>query len=214
MPSPRSIDSEAIRWSAPLDSTRPLLVLLHGRGANEEDLFGLAPLLPAGPVVASLRALHAEGPGFSWVPPRPPGVFEPAEEAVAAATGAVIDWLDGLGPHGPVALLGFSQGGAMSLQLLRERPADYRCAVVLSGFVFDGEQPGDAALAARRPPVFWGRGTHDEVIEEHRIARTAAFLADHATVEEHTYPTGHSVTPSEVRDIGAFLLTHLPTIGA
>ena len=39
-------------------ATRPLLVLMHGRGSNEHDLASLFPLLPASAVIVSLRAPH------------------------------------------------------------------------------------------------------------------------------------------------------------
>ena len=48
------IDESAIIWSAPADQRagRPLLVLLHGYGSHEGDLFGLSPHLPLQPVIA------------------------------------------------------------------------------------------------------------------------------------------------------------------
>uniref|UniRef100_UPI003F7437F0 hypothetical protein n=1 Tax=Enterococcus faecium TaxID=1352 RepID=UPI003F7437F0 len=52
------IDDDAVLWSAaPAERAgRPLLVLLHGYGSNERDLFGLVPHLPAEFVFAALRA--------------------------------------------------------------------------------------------------------------------------------------------------------------
>ena len=53
-----SLDPDAVLWSAPPHERagRPLLVLLHGYGSNEQDLFGLRPYLPDAFVVASVRA--------------------------------------------------------------------------------------------------------------------------------------------------------------
>ena len=58
MTNPISIDPAAVLWSAPESERagRPLLVLLHGYGADERDLFSLAPHLPSEPVIAALRA--------------------------------------------------------------------------------------------------------------------------------------------------------------
>jgi phospholipase/carboxylesterase len=49
------IDSSAVLWSAPERERagRPLLVLLHGYGSHEGDLFGMAPGLPLEPVIAA-----------------------------------------------------------------------------------------------------------------------------------------------------------------
>ena len=62
------IDESAIIWSAPESERagRPLLVLLHGYGSHEGDLFGLSPHLPLQPVIASVRAPLRAGPGYAW----------------------------------------------------------------------------------------------------------------------------------------------------
>src|SRR5690625_5189808 len=65
------IDDDAVLWSAGEAARvgRPLLVLMHGYGSNEADLFGLAPSLPLSPVIASIRAPHAAPwplDGWSW----------------------------------------------------------------------------------------------------------------------------------------------------
>ena len=68
-----SLDADAVLWShasAERDE-RPLLVLLHGYGADERDLFGLVPYLPPDFAVAALRAPLAPpfpAPGYSWYP--------------------------------------------------------------------------------------------------------------------------------------------------
>src|SRR5213075_1056159 len=120
------------------------LVLFHGRGADENDLF---PLLD---VLDPQRRLHGycpRGPlslppgGAHWyVVPRvgfpDPATFRSSYEAAGA-------WLDAL-PHDRVVLGGFSQGAVMSLALGlgrgRPRPA---AIVALSGFIpqVDGWEP-------------------------------------------------------------------------
>jgi phospholipase/carboxylesterase len=197
-------------WTAPLDPDRPLLVLLHGRGANEADLAGIVPFLPPEPVVASLRAPIPEGPGFSWYPMNAPERASEFPHDVARAVGGVLDWIDAQPRPRSVGLLGFSQGGAMAIELMRERPFAFAFAVVLSGFVIEGDRSGDAELARVRPPVFWGRGLHDPVIPDDRIHRTAAWLPSHSTLDERTYDTGHSITEVELADVGAFVSAHFP----
>ena len=68
-----TLDADAVIWSAPEPERagKPLLVLLHGYGSDERDLFGLAPYLPEGFVVASVRAPLSPPfptPGWSWYP--------------------------------------------------------------------------------------------------------------------------------------------------
>ena len=61
-----SLDPSVVRWSAPPAERagRPVLVMLHGYGSDENDLFGLVPYLPEACVGAGGRAPRA--------PPGPP----------------------------------------------------------------------------------------------------------------------------------------------
>ena len=161
------IDEGAVLWSAPQSerADRPLLVLLHGYGSHEGDLFGLVPYLPDGFAYAAVRAPLAPPwptPGHSWYPIEGLDGRDPAH--VTAAASALVSWVDRVAPDAPVGLLGFSQGGAVSLQALRLQPERFAFAVNLSGYATPGELAGDAVMAENRPPVFWGRGTADEVI--------------------------------------------------
>ena len=154
------INSDAVRWSAPERERagRPLLVLMHGYLSHEGDLFGLSPLMPLGPVIASLRAPITLETGFAWFPIPDNATAAEQFEAANESARAVLSWLDTVQATS-VGLLGFSQGGAMALQLMRHAPDRFAYAVQLSGFALPGELAGDDGLAARKPPVFWGRGT-------------------------------------------------------
>lgn len=204
------LDADAVLWSAPERerADRPLLVLLHGKGSNESDLFGLSPLLPLEPVVASVRAPLIDGPGFSWFDSAEYVDGGPSLEAADAAAGAVLEWLAGL-RYSTVDILGFSQGAAMVLQLLRMTPESFGCGVALSGYSVQGVHPGDALLETLRPPVFWGRGTEDTAIGARAIDRTLEWLPAHSTLTERIYEgLAHGLSASEVRDVGDFLRSH------
>ena len=117
------IDADAVLWSAPERERagRPLLVLLHGYGSHEGDLFSLAPALPLSPVIASLRAPMTAGSGNAWFPLSFETDQQELEPNADAAADAVLDWLDTTQATS-IGLLGFSQGGATALQLLRLSP--------------------------------------------------------------------------------------------
>lgn len=201
------LDPDAVIWNtdpAGRDG-KPLLVLMHGRGSNEEDLAGLVPALPAGWVIASLRAPIAESGGWSWWETVVSG--NPDAERVDAAAAAVTGWLDAL-PFEPslVGTMGFSQGGAMATHLLRRDVERVRFAVNLAGFAIAGEQEADAALAVSRPRVFWGRGSADPLFTPEIIERTETWLADHADASVHVYPgLAHSISREELDDVVEFL---------
>jgi phospholipase/carboxylesterase len=221
-----SIDDAAVVWSVPRDElpTRlpgsPLLVIMHGRGSHENDLVSLVPYLPGGVVYASLRApMVAPAPivdGFTWFAAGEPGA--PDAASATASTLAVLAWLDRVsaqyGDPAAVSTLGFSQGGAMSLQLLRFAPTRFASAVNLSGFSLPGDAPGDAELLTLRPPVFWGRDTADPVIPSSAIARTREWLPEHATVTERLHAgIRHGIGADEIAEVRAFLEETLVAAG-
>ncbi|WP_104200513.1 alpha/beta hydrolase [Cryobacterium sp. Y29] len=201
------IDTAAVLWSTSgADQTdRPLLIIMHGYGSNEGDLFSLAPHLPLEPVIAALRAPLPVGAGWAWFPISDPG--NPDTATVDAAVAAVLDWLDALPQQHPsIGLLGFSQGGAMALELLRASPNRFNFAVTLSGFVATASQPGDTVLADQPVPVFWGRGTADGIIPASAVERTQAWLPGHSTLTKRIYEgLPHSISQAELDDVVDFL---------
>ncbi|WP_111719504.1 alpha/beta hydrolase [Homoserinimonas sp. OAct 916] len=213
MPQAVSIDPNAVLWSAGEADRRgrPLLVLMHGYLSHEGDLFQLAPHLPLGPVIASLRAPIDMGQGFAWYPLDAPG--DPSAEGVDAAARAVLAWLGTLDEEAApqVGLLGFSQGGAMAVQLMRHAPERFAYVVQLSGYVSPGTLPGDEHLARLKPPVFWGRGTSDEVIPGHAVTYTNVWLPNHSTLAARIYEgVGHGISEQELKDVAAFISANLP----
>lgn len=199
------LDPAAVLLTEPAERLegRDLLIGLHGLGANEHDLFSLRPMLPAGLVFASLRAPVPHGAGWSWW-----RIDERSEEQHGADAGAraVLDWLDGLPPVRSVRVVGFSQGGAVALQLLRLAPERIERTAVLAGFVPTRSHPGDARLEALRPEVFWGRGDLDAVIPAHAITATEAWLFGHARLRARVYAgLGHEVSIEEIADTAAYL---------
>lgn len=203
------IDSAVVQWSAPPGERddRPVLILLHGYAADERDLFGLVPYLPDDFVVASVRAPLTPPwptPGASWYPIEGLNGRDPA--AVTRAAETLLTWIrDAVGER-PVGLLGFSQGGAVALQTLRADPDAVSFVVVLAGYAAGGDLPGDAVLAERRPPVFWGRGSRDDVIPPALVDMTAQWLPAHSDLSGRVYAgLTHSVSEEELADVRAFL---------
>ena len=211
MTSSLAIDPSVVVWSVPESerakelTTRPLLVLMHGRGSHEHDLYALAPMLPPQFVIAALRAPIELAPGsYSWFPDGEPA--RPSFAAADAAVQALFDWLDSITSAASVSLLGFSQGGAMTLHALRHAPERFAAFVNLAGFVIGGDAPADSSLETLRPPVFSGSDPADPVIPVEAIARTAEWLASHSTLTERHYAgIGHSISREELEDVNRFL---------
>ncbi|GAB2817353.1 dienelactone hydrolase family protein [Alpinimonas psychrophila] len=220
------IDSSVVRWSVPRNEVasaladRPLLIMMHGYGSNEGDLFSLAQFLPPEFVVASLRGQNASGPGFTWfhITPDPiTGMLNRDINEVNSSTESLLAWIDDLeaevGELPSIAVLGFSQGGVMALQLLRHAPERFNAGIVLAGFAVDDETPSgrerDARLAAVLPPVFWARDPHDPVIHPDLVAFTRQWLPEHSDLDARLYSNvGHSISVEEIEDVAEFLRLH------
>lgn len=203
-----TIDDGLTRRSPAEPGDLPLLVLLHGYGADENDLFGLVPHLPDGIAVASVAAPSAPPwpmPGRSWYSIDSLNTRDAA--GITRAAHALLRWLDTAAADAPsVGLLGFSQGAAVSLQALRLAPQRIGTVVALSGYAAPGDLPGDAELAQTRPPVFWGRGSRDDVIPPTLIDHTAQWLPAHSELSGRVYPgLTHSISEQELADVRVFL---------
>ena len=202
------ISPEQVWWSAPEGERagRPLLVLLHGHGMDEQMGADIRHRLPGELVLASLRGpLRARG-GYGWYP-----LDQSLRlEQVDAAAHGVAAWAAARTEHPSVGVLGFSQGSSIALQAMRLVPTLFDYGVVLAGFASPLPVPGDAELRRRRPPVFSGRGAADGLVPAPLVALTDQWLAGHTTCTRKVYPgLGHSVSPAEVDDLVAFLRDRL-----
>lgn len=183
-----------------------LLVLHHGRGADEQDLLGLADVLdPDGRlhVVTPRAPLTLPGwPGFHWyVVPR---VGYPDPASFHAAYSALSGFHDelwertGIGPERTV-LGGFSMGSVMSystgLGAERPKPAGM---LVFSGFIPTVER-WEPDLGRTEVPVYIAHGTRDPVISVD-FARTARATLEGSgfDVEYHESDVAHQIDPRHV----------------
>jgi phospholipase/carboxylesterase len=194
-----------VLWSAPEADRagRPLLILLHGHRMNEKVGFELRHTLPSELVFASVRGPRAAvGGGYAWFPMDSSFSLEAIDHSAAA----VLSWLDSVNLVGPVGVLGFSQGAATAFQMVRRDPTRFAYAVNLSGGVVPLPSRGDALLAARRLPVFWGRGDQDRVIPAILVESTRWWLRGHTELTERVYPgLSHNVSAAELADLAAFV---------
>lgn len=226
---PASSVEPVVRWSRPEgERTEDLLILLHGYGADEDDLFGLLPHLPERFTVAAVRAPMTLQPGgYAWFPlSQDPvtGEIGSDAESVRAAIEGLHAWVGSVrGDFRTVSLLGFSQGMALATSLLRLDPEAYACTVALSGFVVDPElaEPAlqglftnDDEVARVKPKVFWGRGQDDPIISEARVEAAHGWLNAHVDLMKIVYAgLPHAINQQELGHVKEYLEHMVPARG-
>jgi phospholipase/carboxylesterase len=192
----------------------PLLLLLHGVGSNEEDLFTLAPYLDQRFLVVSARAPVAlDYGGYGWfrIDFTPRGMAADVEQA-KRSLGMLPGFVDGLvelygADARRVYLAGFSQGAMMSLALLLTRPEKLAGVVAMSGRLpvqALEREPDREALTGK--PVLVTHGLYDMMIpvEQGRAAREyLEALPVELTYRE--YPMAHEVSAESLRDVTGWL---------
>lgn len=186
-----------------------LVVLVHGYGADGDDLIDIArPLskhLPDACFVAPNAPYPCPGAGFMWFPITElhPAVLH---RGVVQAAPVLREFIEaelkrlGLGPE-RLAVIGFSQGTMLALHLALEglKPA----AVV----GFSGVLTGAATPQEGLPPFFLAHGSADDVIPVDALFMTASLLAAAgARVQWHLTPgMGHGIDETALEMAGSFL---------
>lgn len=202
-------DADLIRLG-PADAGRRL-VLLHGWGADADDLLDLGELLVGPEVeVVALRAPepHPYGQGRQWYG------LQPIDWSVLPAARADLrrrlEQLAGELPLARTVVLGFSQGGAMALDVASQLPV--AGIVACSGYPHEGWQP-----RAPLPPVLLTHGEQDPVVTfaagEDLLRR---LRSGGASVELLPFAGGHTIDASVLPAIGRFIRERLelpPTAG-
>ncbi len=192
-----------------------LVILLHGLGADGNDLIGLAPYWA--PLLPETEFLSPNAPfpcdmapyGYQWMSVRDPS--PEARLAGARAAAGILDAFidDELSKRGlaesQLALVGFSQGTMMSLYVGPRRERQ------LAGIVgFSGRLIAPALLKDEirsRPPVLLVHGTEDAMVPYSSMAEAESALSDAGVaVETLTCPgVGHGIDEQGLRDGGEFL---------
>jgi phospholipase/carboxylesterase len=233
MPQAQEFESKALPFvllqpdSAPeAASGWPLVIFLHGFGANMYDLVSLSTAIdsdhyayafPNAPYVVRFASGQF---GYSWsaerdgvIPPRPGAPS--LEELLGAFLEEVTQQTET--PPGQIVLAGFSQGGGLALRYGLPRPDVFAGLACLSGAFRNADQE---TLLSRLPeqrtqPILVAHGARDPQVRIDVGRATKAFLESVGyTPLYREYEMGHEITPEELRDFTPWLHEVLPTPGA
>ncbi|MGG5600654.1 alpha/beta hydrolase [Myroides sp. C8-3] len=194
----------------------PLLLLLHGYGSNEEDLFSFASELPDHYYIVSAQAPYPVPPyGYAWYAihfDADANKFSDDDQAIESRD-KLVQFIGELqekyriDPQN-INLIGFSQGAILSYAIALSYPEKINKVVALSGYfnaniIKAGFEEGDFSQLQ----FFASHGTVDQVIPVDWARKTAPIL-DVLKIK-HTYkeyPVGHGVHPLNFADFKDFLL--------
>jgi phospholipase/carboxylesterase len=194
----------------------PLLLLLHGYGSNEDDLFSFASELPETYYIISARAPYDLQYGsYAWYAinfDADQNKFSDHEQAKVSRD-LIVNFIDELIETYPIdpkdiTLIGFSQGSILSYAVALSNPEKIKKVVALSGYVSEpilaeNYKNNDFSNLS----FFASHGTVDQVIPVEWARKTKPFL-DALGIQSvyKEYPVGHGVAPQNFYDFKNWLL--------
>ncbi|NUP96479.1 MAG: alpha/beta fold hydrolase [Planctomycetaceae bacterium] len=205
---------------------RACVIWLHGLGADGHDFEPIVPELRL-PRELGVRFLLPHAPSIpvtlnggmrmpAWYDIRdldlrtrhdPVGIARSREQVEALIAREVARGI----PARRIALVGFSQGGAIALHTALRHPERLACAIGLSTYLVLPETLGPEASEANRDlPILMVHGVHDPMVTYERGAASRDKLVELGyAVDFKSYPMMHEVCLEEVRDVARALATTL-----
>lgn len=186
----------------------PLLVLLHGRGADENDLPPIVDYVARGWNAASIRApIEFPQGGYAWYqsPPASGPEGSSLRPAIESLTATIADIREAR-PEVPIVYLGFSQGALMALVMATLRTRGLSGVAALSGYL-----PNDDALPAplgnvKGLPIFQTHARNDFMLPfawaEHTRDRLVKAGADMTWIE---HEAGHTIPLDAMERLATWL---------
>ncbi len=203
-----------VREPQNLNSKTPLLILLHGYGSNEEDLFSFIPTLPEDWLVVSFRApMNSQYEGYSWYDIDLMNMenridIPQAKDSLNGILENILKISNHYGlTHNETHLCGFSQGGILSYALALENPQLFSKVACLSCYPEEKlmENMVKDKKKLERLRFFISHGTEDAVIPLEWGRKAADLLYDLSCYFSfREYMSGHGVNQKNYMDLMDF----------
>jgi phospholipase/carboxylesterase len=196
-------------------SSNPVLILLHGYGSNEEDLFSFADELPEVYYIISVRAPHDMMYGsYAWYAINFDADENKFSDLVQAreSRDQISNFIDEIVEEYPidkqkVTLIGFSQGCILSYAVGVSYPEKVQRVVAMSGY-FNTEIATDDFLKNNLSSlkIFASHGTMDQVVPIDWARKAKPTLEKYGvSIEYKEYPIGHGISPQNFFDFKQWL---------
>lgn len=188
-----------------------VIILLHGYGSNEADLFELKDMFPGDFLIVSARAPYAISPGaYQWYGnENVNGAKQESTKDLKTSTGLIKTFIKEIvkkynADASQVYLAGFSQGAMMSYEVGLTAPELLRGIAPLSGRIFESLKSQIKPTSAfKNLKIFVGHGTADDRVPYASATQAASYLKEkkiNATL--HSYQSlAHSISEKELKDL-------------
>lgn len=193
----------------PSPSRPPLLLLLHGRGADEHDLIPVTHYLDSRFFLVAVRApLKFSYGGSTWYEILDNGLPDPKE--FRSSFDLLQAFIEDARAHYPVApgplyLFGFSMGAMMALSYTLAFPSMVRGVAAHSGYLPDEIHRPYQWNHMRGVSIFQAHGVQDPVIPVALARKTYDFLSrSDASYTYKEYQIQHQISEQSIADINAF----------
>ena len=207
------------RESSIKDGKAPLLIMLHGYGSDENDLFSFASELPKELYIISLRAPYTMQPfGNAWYAinfDAEKGKWSDNEQAIQSRD-LIAEFINEACNIYPVdknnvTLLGFSQGTILSYAVALTYPEIVKNIVALSGYVnIDIISENFKNKDYSNLDFYCSHGSADQVIPVDWARQNPKFLDSlHIKHQYNEFPVGHGVSPQNFYELRDWLKTRI-----
>jgi len=187
----------------------PLLILLHGYGSNEQDLFSFASELPDEFLIISAQAPYTLGfESYAWYAinfDQINGKFSDLEQAKTSID-KIATFIDEIKTtyktnDDKTFLLGFSQGAILSYSLSFFYPNKVNYVIALSGYINKELLPKRIENNIVKTKYYCSHGTVDQVLPVEWARNSKPFLDNLVLENEYSeYPVGHGIAPQNFVD--------------
>ncbi len=186
-------------------SDNPTLIMLHGRGSDEHDLFGLKDHFDPRLTIYSLRAPHQFGwGGYTWFDLYEDGSVD--EESFLNSTNEIITFIGSLETK-KLFLLGFSMGAIMSYSIALTKPNICSGIAALSGFAPVQIENKYRLQELQNLQIFISHGIQDPIIPISSAQKTKELLArSNAHVSYNEYDMAHQINDQCLNDVTQWIV--------
>ncbi len=195
----------------------PMLILIHGLGSNEQDLFSFAPHLDPQSLIVSVQAPMPYGyGGYAWFNldfsnAIPQANIQQVKQARQLLTTFIAEAIEAYQPDtNRIYLAGFSQGAIMSYATAFAIPEKIAGIVAMSGYILKELAPATATPAMKKLNILVTHGTQDQVLPVFLGRASDNYLkALQLNFTYKEYLMGHEVNAACFNDIKNWLSTQL-----